>query len=274
MKKLTTLLVKNEEKELKEYLSSLADTKDIIVMDAGSRDNTINVAKSFGILTFSAPGIDENGQLASVKRPESINIPKILHHIWVGPKRAPMEWIKTWREKHPDWKHILWDNDAVFGRSWINQKHINYYKEREIWHGVADVVRYEILFEMGGLMPGADSVCFENTEELFTDENEAYCVYENEIATPGLITPLYACTKNNHFAKLLIDGLTNKEEVGEPWLTTGNLYMMETIEKNSPARVKILPSYIFNPVHKSGIRYQGNAKVYAEQKWGTTFNLY
>lgn len=200
-------------------------------------------------------------------------IPKKLHHIWVGPKEAPAEWMNTWKEKNPDWEYTLWDNEKVFGRKWINQKHIDYYRERQIWHGVADVVRYEILWEQGGFMPGADSVCLEPIDELFTDGFDCYGVYENEKVRPGLISPLYAAKPGCEFAKQLIDGLSVKEEVGEPWIHTGNKYMQEMVDSKLPP-MKIFPSYIFNPIHYTGETYQGKEKVYGKQMWGTTLNKY
>jgi len=201
----------------------------------------------------------------------SQKIPKILHHLWVGPKPAPMEWINTWREKHPDWEHILWDNDKVFGRKWRNQRLIDEYKKQECWHGVADVARYEILYEMGGLHPGADTICKHNTEELWADGFELYAVYENEEVRPGLITPLYASVPGHWFVDELIKGL-EKKEATEPWLTTGNKYMQEMVAGYMPPMM-ILPSYRFNPRHYTGVTYQGTGKVYAEQQWGTTHEL-
>ncbi len=181
--------------------------------------------------------------------------------------------MKTWREKHPEWEYTLWDNEKVFGRKWRNQKHVDYYREKGIWHGVADVIRYEILFEEGGFMPGADSVCLEPIDELFEDGFEAYGVYENEKVRPGLVSPLYACAPGNRFALQLIAGLSEKETVGEPWIDTGNTYMMQMIEKCVPA-MKIFPSYVFNPVHYTGETYTGTGKIYGRQMWGTTTNAY
>jgi glycosyltransferase involved in cell wall biosynthesis len=200
-------------------------------------------------------------------------IPKKLHHIWVGPNDPPLHWMQTWREKNPDWDYMLWDNDWVFSRTWINQKHVDYYREREIWHGVADVVRYEILNEFGGFMPGADSECLLPIDELFTDGFEAYACYENEHKRPGFIAPLYASQPGGRFVQLLIEGLYVKDQVGEPWKTTGNLYMKEMYERYQPP-IKVFPSHTFIPKHYTGHTYRGNGKVYAKQHWGMTLNTY
>ena len=200
-------------------------------------------------------------------------IPRIIHHIWVGPFAPPMQWIKTWYEKHSSWDYMLWDNKKVFGRKWKNQAWVDYYRERKIWHGVADVVRYEILFEHGGFMPGADSICLESVDELLT-ESIACAVYENEAVRPGLISPLYACSKGDLFAKMLIEELANKPVGGVPWRTTGNLFMQEMVAKYPDIPIKIWPSYYFNPIHHTGLTYKGEGKIYARQLWGTTHNAY
>jgi len=134
-------------------------------------------------------------------------------------------------------------------------------------------VRYEILFENGGFMPGADSICFHPVDELLT-EPIAYAVYENEKRRPGLITPLYACPKGNLFAKMLIDELALKQDIGIPWRTTGNMFMQEMVVKHSYLVIKLWPSHFFNPVHHTGLTYKGNGKIYAEQQWGTTRKAY
>ncbi|HNX82400.1 MAG TPA: hypothetical protein PKL77_09670, partial [Candidatus Omnitrophota bacterium] len=94
------------------------------------------------------PSVAGNSQSLDVWKFEGrdpVSIPKIIHQLWIGDKPAPEKWLKTWKEKHPGWEYRFWDNDAVYGRRWINQKHIDYYTERKQWHGVADVCTYEIL---------------------------------------------------------------------------------------------------------------------------------
>jgi mannosyltransferase OCH1-like enzyme len=202
-------------------------------------------------------------------------IPKIAHCIWVGNEDlTPHKMIYTWRVKHFRYRYILWDNEKIFGRKWHNQHLIDYYKEREIWHGVADVARYEILHEMGGFMHGADSECLHNIDELFDPRYNAFSVYENEIVRPGYVAPLYACSEGNKFAKTLIDELHKVKTPDKPWKTTGNLFMMKMIEKHKPKRLKIWDSHTLIPVHHTGLEYKGTGKVYAKQMWGTTKKLY
>ena len=202
-----------------------------------------------------------------------VTIPKIIHQLWVGDKPRPDKWMQTWQVMNPDWEYRVWDNNTVKSTKWINQKHVDYYFDRKIWHGVSDVCTYEILFNHGGFMISADSVCEEPIDDLFTAQHDSYGVYENEKVRPGLISPLLASMKGGLFAAELIEGLRQKETVGEPWITTGNKYMGEMYLKTKQ-NVKIFPSHYFNPEHFTGEVYAGTDTVYARQKWGTTRNAY
>lgn len=203
-----------------------------------------------------------------------MTIPKILHTVWIGDKPVPWHWINTWKEKHPDWEHILWDNDKVFGRKWRNQRHIDYLRERKMWSAIADVLRYEYLHEYGGFAGGADSVCLNPIDELFEDEAyDAYTCYENEKVTGRLVSPLLGCSKGNPLANQLIEILGMKEKLGDTaWLTTGNLFMMHVIAALEYPRLKVFPSHVFLPEHHSGAKYMGDEKSYATHMWGTGKN--
>ncbi len=210
-----------------------------------------------------------------------MKIPKIIHKIWVGDKPAPTRWINTWVEKHPDWEHILWDNDKVYSRKWINEKHIGQYTEEGLWHGVADIIRYEILYEYGGIVSGADSICINPIDELFDNDYELFVpvddwgqFIENPTSIEEIrVSPLYASTKGHQFVKKMIEGITKMERVGTPYKSVGNRYTKKMILKYKP-RIKLLPAYHLVPTYKDGTRYKGNGKIYAEHKWGSTFHNY
>ena len=198
-------------------------------------------------------------------------IPKIIHTTWVGKEMPPQvaAWIETWKRHHPQWQHMLWDNDAVFSRRWRNQKHLDFYREREVWAGVADIVRIETLFEYGGFNAGADAECLHPIDELFECNADAFVSYENEKVRGGLTTPLLAASQGNALAFALRSLLTLKEQVGEPWLSTGNRFTTDVIAALEYPRLKIWPSHFFIPNHYTGERYAGGSRVYADHKWGS-----
>lgn len=201
--------------------------------------------------------------------------------IWIGDEsKAPRYNFDTWREKHPDWDYRVYGNETLYGRKWKNQGIVDQYLKEKRYPGVADVMRYELLLEHGGFCHPADAECLHNVEELLDPNYDAYAVYENEQVRPGLTSPLYACSAGNEFCKALVDNLpavpphaargTPDRPSKAPWQVTGNAYMRTMIARMNYPKLLIWPSYRFIPIHHTGVRYEGNEKVYAVQQFGST----
>lgn len=211
-----------------------------------------------------------------------MKIPKLLHHIWVGPLPPPTKWMKTWPEHHPDWEYRVWGNDDLAGIRWHNRKHMDHYAALGRWDGVADLMRYEILYEHGGAMPGADSVCLRPIDELFEDDFELYAVNtghregsDHDEMKDGATAPLYASTPLNPFTKALIKRVGRKKpsKLRSPARSTGNWYMRAMIRQHNPA-IKIWPMHFFLPEHFDGWKYDGPDVPYATHHWGSTRGTY
>lgn len=203
-----------------------------------------------------------------------LGIPKKLGHIWIGPLSPPDTWMQTWKDKHPDWEYTLYNNDYLNSFSFKTKKLIDEYCRRGQYSGAADLMRLEILYESGGFIAPADSICYHNMNELFTKER-AYTVYENEFIRGKLVSPIQASNPKNEFIGILIDEILKLQphDLDEPWITTGNLFVSKMIEKHSPDII-IFPSHYLIPVHYTGIVYEGNEKVYAKQMFGSTHHSY
>lgn len=208
-----------------------------------------------------------------------MNIPNKLKHIWIGPAPPPVKWMSTWPSKHTLWDYSIFGNDNLINRKFYNQHLIDEYMSRGIYCGVADLIRYELLYEEGGFITEADSICLENTDELWNEEPDVcYTVYENEILRPGYVSPIYASNPKNKFLEIIIETLhnvTTHKLSNKAFRVTGNAFLASMIEKHKP-RIKIFPSHYFLPTHYEtpNVRYAGPDKVYAEQFWGSTKNNY
>ena len=202
-----------------------------------------------------------------------MNIEKKIIQIWIGPNPAPQQWIDTWKEKHPDWDCSVFTDEMLKSRKWKNQHLIDHYYQTKKWPGVSDLIRYELLYEQGGFMPEADSVCLERVDELFTSPPEhAYTCWENEKAKPGYVCPVLAANPGNAFLKDVIDILhASKPEYlsPEPFRSTGNLFLAGLVPRYRHM-LTIWPSYFFVPQWYVGPRYDGPGKIYADQFWGST----
>ncbi|MFC0687725.1 glycosyltransferase [Novosphingobium clariflavum] len=203
-------------------------------------------------------------------------IPRTFHFIWVGDEsRRPDNCIDTWRAAHPDWQFRLWGNAELEARGWINARHIAEMRQRE-WNGVADMMRWEILQEHGGIVFDADSICTRPLPDDMLD-CEAFACWESEIARPGLIAAGYfGCTAGNGFVQQIIDDIAaSPSVVGEmAWKTVGPQRLTDCYRKFAYTPLRIYPSHYFIPRHFTGVTYEGSDPVYAHQLWGSTSQSY
>jgi hypothetical protein len=173
-----------------------------------------------------------------------MNIEKKLNQIWIGPNKPPLQWMHTWKDKHPDWEYSIFDDSMLHNRKWHNQHLI-------------------------------DMTCLENTDELFTaPKDHAYSCYENERGRHNFIQPIMACNPGNAFVKHIIDTLhilTPNELSPEPFRSTGNLFLSRHVP-HWMHQLTVWPSHYFIPLFYIGgaKRYDGPDKVYADHKWGST----
>ena len=200
-------------------------------------------------------------------------IPKKIHIVWVGDEsKRPDKMIDSWRAKNPSWNIVVWGNRELKKIKWINKKHIQEMSGTGRLCGVADLMRYEILFNHGGFAVDADSYCIKGLEDWLFDSQ--ICVgMENEIVRPGLIANGYLASEPDSVLMAeLIMGLNNKKTVTDnlPWITTGPMFLTEKVRELEYSNITYWPSHYFIPEHFTGQCYLGKGHVFANQVWGST----
>lgn len=204
-----------------------------------------------------------------------MTISKLLHFVWVGDQsRRPDDCIESWRRLNPNYDVIIWDNDAFAKTEWHNIQHIYEMIPREL-NGVADMMRYEILYQHGGIALDADSYCLRPLEDWLLEPNEFAC-WENELLRPGLIAcGAMGSIKNSPFFGQIIKDIALTDSVVKDlaWKTVGPLRLTEAWKKYHYP-LTIYPSHYFLPNHFSGEPYKGAGPVFADQVWGSTRNAY
>ena len=205
-------------------------------------------------------------------------IPKIMRHIWLGPKPPPIKWMESWNRLHTDWEYSIFNEESISYYNFINKERIHYCLEHKLYTAAADIIRYEVLYADGGFLPPADSLCMENTDELFVGDfgDMAYVVYEGESVRPHMFCPVYASTPNHSFLRILIDDILTipMEKLSTPYTSVGNFLVSKHLYKKDVPNITKFPSHYFVPNHFMGKRYNGDGKVYAIQMWGSTLGNY
>ena len=203
-------------------------------------------------------------------------IPKLMHFIWVGDQaKCPTNCMDTWRALNPDWEFMLWTDAELESNDWFNKAHMTDMYGREL-NGVADMMRWEILYAMGGVVVDADSIALRPLDDHLLD-CEAFACWESEIARPGLIAAGYfGCEAGNPFVEQMLHDIHDEPSVthAKAWRTVGPQRLTDSYRKYGYSKLRIYPSHYFIPRHFTGVAYEGGDPVYADQLWGSTLRGY
>lgn len=217
-----------------------------------------------------------------------MQIPRKLHIIWIGDEYPqPEACLASWREKHPSWEVRVWENRDLFQNQWINQTHIETLWRARKLAGVADLMRYEILYKEGGVYVDADSVCLRPLDDWLL-EAEMFACWTNEFDRKRLVSNGFLGTvRANPFLRFVIERAAAKRNVlwrwswsrlqmvrMGAWRSVGPYHLTECIRLAKYDRITILPSHMFLPWHHRGRIYEGGGIVYADHFWGTTTKSY
>ncbi len=117
---------------------------------------------------------------------KKLKIPKTLHFIWIGPKSFPRESIqnvRSWIAKNPDFEVKFWtDRDRplphpamkkMFIKDFKFTKLYDCYYKSDNYGEKSDILRYEILYQEGGIYVDHDVKCVASFDKL----NIAYDLY-------------------------------------------------------------------------------------------------
>lgn len=123
---------------------------------------------------------------ALAKASDEYKIPKVIHFIWLGPKPFPRESIENvrgWIANHPDWKVKFWTDrirplpHPQMELCLLNQftfcKLEPFFYQSDNMAERSDVLRYEILFQEGGVYVDHDVKCIKS----FAPFHHAYDFY-------------------------------------------------------------------------------------------------
>ncbi|NBW15782.1 MAG: hypothetical protein EBR82_48125 [Caulobacteraceae bacterium] len=198
---------------------------------------------------------------------------KVINVIWIGDaSKEPTACIESWA--HGGYEVRVHDNNTLASRPWRLHKKMKYFLENGEINGVADCMRWELMYEEGNFWVDAD---LSKTRELpdFFLELDAIAAWENEVERPGLIACGFMAFKpKDPLIKHIIDTLVNKPNLpAKAWEVVGPKALTDAFNTKNPDNLTILPSHFFYPRHLTG-RTHTSTVNFANHFWGSTFNSY
>lgn len=184
---------------------------------------------------------------------DSQSIPKIIHQIWLG-KELPSNFkhlAASWQTLHPEWEYRLWTDADIDTFS---------FKTGDLFHKVknpgmrSDILRYEILYKMGGLYVDTDFEAlrsfepFHHSDPFYTgcylSEKQVYNALIGSAPKHGLLEEI--------LASLSSIGKIEQETNDYVVKTTGPIMFTQHVMKyldRHPSSIKIYPEEFFYPIH-------------------------
>lgn len=205
-----------------------------------------------------------------------MQIPKIIHQVWVGPNKPP-GFLGRWKDKNPDFDWWLWDIKAVKNFLPLYNQHLfDDYANSNFFgniSGLVDILRYEILYKYGGIYIDADIDCLRPLEGSFL-ESDFFVSYVLDQIENTLSCAVIGCTEKHPVIEKMINELNEYDRVEDyPHRFSGSIKLTEVINKSNTEITK-LPTYYFHPTHYSGAQYQGEFKPFGDHKWFTASKLF
>jgi len=106
-------------------------------------------------------------------------IPKIIHQVWEGRSDPLPDFYKqlgeTWKKHHPDWKYEFWNGDRMEtfienNFPYFTDTYFNFKYNIQRW----DVIRYLILYKIGGMYVDFDYECLKPFDDHIIGKEKCY----------------------------------------------------------------------------------------------------
>lgn len=214
-------------------------------------------------------------------------IPKIMHFVWIGDEsREPVSAIESWRRHHPDFDIRVHRNAEALSGRWRFARDIETFHRLKRYPGAADLMRWELLYETGGIALDADSACLRPLPDWLLDCALAAC-WDNSVPEGDLLSNGFVLAEaRDPTIGALIDAIASKpikfekwswsrmapKPYGE-WQTTGPVPFTDAVKRLRPSNFTALPSHFLIPRRRDGVAYDGGGPVFADQIWSSTQDL-
>ena len=208
-------------------------------------------------------------------------IPKIIHHIWLGPRPIPDQWAASWQAVNPGWEQLIWRESDLedLPMDGIPSEVAGQYQRKlddGCWHGAADIARLVILYQHGGFYVDIDSEPLRPLDEADWLEASAVAAYEPVASIPGRIANgTMAAKPGAPVISTALQLLSQMPILDPPWDTTGGtLLTAAMLVHRRCCDVRALPARTFYPTMASGRKTPGREEPFCRHFWATTNGSY
>jgi mannosyltransferase OCH1-like enzyme len=198
-------------------------------------------------------------------------IPKKLHFIWIGDEsKMPSKCMSTWHEINPDYEFKVWGNESLNDYVWRNWDKLSDMLHKKDYAGASDIMRYQILYEHGGIYIDADTFCVKPLEDWLLN-CDAFASWEQEIVRNNLIAnTIIGGVPGAETWKMCMDAVATKDctEDKLAWMITGPMLVTDVFFK-AQANLTVYPSHFFMPEHHTGYKSKVTGHHFASHLWGS-----
>lgn len=148
----------------------------------------------------------------------SSSIPRVIHLIWLG-SQAP-ESVKiamdSWQKNHPSWEIKLWTDSELKEFTWSNKRSEEIFQKGINWAEKSDILRFEILYQFGGIYSDTDVICLKSFEDLISSNLTFFAGLESNkikrFGRPLVGSAIIGACKNSTVIKKCIEYTQSIEE--------------------------------------------------------------
>lgn len=195
-------------------------------------------------------------------------IPKIIHHIWIGPNKIPakcINYINTWKKLHPNYEFIMWNNDNIPDLPENLKTQFERYGKKNKWAFQADVLRYYLVLKYGGIYVDVDFQCYKNIDNFLTKD---FLIIFRDLNCHWIPNGLFGAVQGHPILENIAKNMTTEPYHGPIFFGRKiKEFLSIPIEKEYKSRLIyesaknigniecILPQYVFSHRNKDKIAY-------------------
>ena len=203
-------------------------------------------------------------------------IPHVFHQYWSGPSlpEGYKAFREGWRRLHPDWEFFLWGEELELPEL-INQDLFDRAEElypKHPWQFRADILRYELLHEYGGVWLDVDFECLRSIEPLLSGV-ECFAAWEKQDEL--INNAILGAAPGHPFMRGLIDalpGVVKDNPKAAVWQVSGPRLVTNAAKEWAGKRALIIfPEAWFYPVRVNQLERlkQPHPEAYAVHWWNS-----